>query len=506
MPPPLNVLLITADQWRGDCLSALGHPMVRTPNLDALARDGVLFRRHYAQAVPCGPSRACLLTGMYLQNHRSGTNGTPLDARHTNLALEVRRLGYEPALFGYTDTSADPRALDEGDVRLRTYEGIMDGFVPVAHLPGAPTNWVKALVRRGYAMPEDAEAMYAQVTDCPEAAGKGPSFAPAIYAAADSDTAFLTDEVIDYWRSQQGRPWVAHLSWLRPHPPWVAPAPYHAMYEAGDVPPFVAQDDYVAEGAQHPWLAWQLDRLPFRAPPSELVRRQFKATYYGLISEVDDNLGRLVAWLKQSGEYERTLIVFTTDHGEQLGDHWLLGKCGYFEQSYHIPLIIRDPRAAADAGRGRVVDRFTESVDLMPTILRWLGAVPPRQCDGRSLLPFLEGTEPQRWRDHAHWEFDFRDPRRGLPERAFGIGLDECNLNVIRGVRYKYVHFAGLPPLFFDLEEDPGELRNRVDDPRYAAEVLACAQALLSWRMANDERTLSHHHLGRNGAFVRPLA
>ncbi len=106
---PLNVLFITADQWRGDCLSALGHPMVRTPNLDALAADGVLFDRHYANAAPCGPSRASLHTGMYLQNHRSGTNGTPLDARHTNWALEAATLGYDPVLFGYTDTSRDPR-------------------------------------------------------------------------------------------------------------------------------------------------------------------------------------------------------------------------------------------------------------------------------------------------------------------------------------------------------------------------------------------------------------
>ena len=111
MPSPLNVLFITADQWRGDCLSALNHPVVRTPNLDALAAEGVLFRRHFANAVPCGPSRASLHTGMYLQNHRSGTNGTPLDARHTNWAKEAAAHGYDPVLFGYTDTSLDPRGL-----------------------------------------------------------------------------------------------------------------------------------------------------------------------------------------------------------------------------------------------------------------------------------------------------------------------------------------------------------------------------------------------------------
>ena len=103
-----NVLFVTADQWRGDSLSCAGHPVVRTPNLDRLATSGVRFARHFAQAAPCGPSRASLYTGMYLMNHRSATNGTPLDARHTNVALEARKLGYRPALFGYTDTSVDP--------------------------------------------------------------------------------------------------------------------------------------------------------------------------------------------------------------------------------------------------------------------------------------------------------------------------------------------------------------------------------------------------------------
>jgi arylsulfatase A-like enzyme len=110
MAAPLNILFITVDQWRGDCLSALGHPIVRTPHLDALAAEGVLFRRHFANAVPCGPSRASLHTGMYLQNHRSGTNGTPLDARHTNWAKELRAHGYDPVLVGYTDTAQDARS------------------------------------------------------------------------------------------------------------------------------------------------------------------------------------------------------------------------------------------------------------------------------------------------------------------------------------------------------------------------------------------------------------
>ena len=131
-----NVLFITADQWRGDCLSALGHRCVKTPNLDRLAGDGMLFARHYSQTTPCGPGRASLYTGLYLHNHRSVVNGTPLDARHTNVALEARKLGYDPALFGYTDAAPDPRVQVAGDPSLLSYEGVLPGMTPEGYLGG----------------------------------------------------------------------------------------------------------------------------------------------------------------------------------------------------------------------------------------------------------------------------------------------------------------------------------------------------------------------------------
>ena len=160
----MNILFIIADQWRGECLSALGHPHVKTPNLDALAAHGVAFRRHYAQAAPCGPSRACLYTGMYMQNHRSVLNGTPLDARHTNVALEARKAGYKPALFGYTDVSPDPRQYAPGDYVLGSYEGVLPGMVPVTHLTSGWKPWLAHLKAKGYQIPADPLAMFAAQT------------------------------------------------------------------------------------------------------------------------------------------------------------------------------------------------------------------------------------------------------------------------------------------------------------------------------------------------------
>ncbi len=511
-----NVLFITLDQWRGDCLSAAGHPVLQTPVFDRLATEGTIFLNHFAQASPCGPSRASLYTGMYLQNHRSGRNGVPLDARHSNVALEARRAGYEPVLFGYTDTTADPRGRDPNDPALDNYEGVLPGMVEALRLHDDLGPWLRHLRRRGHATPDGAAPhleIYRPVDLYPGADGRGPSFAPPGYPAADSLAAFMTDAILAHLEAQGGRPWFVHASYWHPHPPFIAPEPYNARYDPADMPSPRRAASLAAECAQHPFVAWRMERLRNRTwtlaaetCPTEMSESdlaQLRATYCGMINEVEDNVARLIDWLRSNGQYDDTLIVITSDHGEQLGDHWMLGKESYFDETFHVPLIVRDPRAAA--GRGRRVDAFTESVDVMPTILEWIGIPVPRQCDGHSLMAWLAGDTPAGWRDAAHWEYDFRDLVGQAAETALGLHSDECQLSVIRDRTYKYVHFAALPPLFFDLEADPDQLVDRAADPACAALVLRYAQKLLSWRMANDERTLTHLHVGK-GVFEQPNA
>jgi len=508
-----NVLLITADQWRGDSLSCLGHPCVKTPNLDALAAESLLFSSHYSVCAPCGPARASLLTGMYLQNHRSVRNGTPLDARHSNLALELREAGYDPVLFGYTDTSLDPCHHAPDEVTRHGYENVLPGFRPEILLPESnPEAWYDFLEANGYELPADRYQIYDPVPDYPGAEQRGRCFAPPLYAAEHSQTAFLTQGVLDYL-SRQREGWFVHLSYLRPHPPFCAPEPYNTLYDPEAVPPPRRAATIAEQAAQHPWLAAALSAQgdwfdPWLQPLGNGVDydrdvRQMRATYYGLISKVDHYLGLLIAALKESGAYDNTLIIFTSDHGEMLGDRWLLGKRGYFDEGYHIPLMLRDPDAAADGSRGRQVDVFTESVDIKPTILQWLGRGAPRQCDGASLLPFCHGRSPSGWRDEVHWEYDFREVDDPSLEQELSIPMDHCALNVIRDRRFKYVHFAALPPLLFDLESDPDETRNLAEDPGYAAPRMEMMGRLLSWRMANDERTLTGLKVTKEGVRER---
>ena len=168
---------------------------MRSPHLDALAAEGVLFERHFANAVPCGPSRACLHTGMYLHNHRSGTNGTPLDRRFTNWALELRRAGYDPALFGYTHTAPDPRYMTSDDPRLGTDEGILPGITPVVDMATHCGPWRDWLKQFGYRLPDDHGATYGQrVAEHNDAAVPRPS----LYSADHTDTRFLVQSAMDY--------------------------------------------------------------------------------------------------------------------------------------------------------------------------------------------------------------------------------------------------------------------------------------------------------------------
>jgi len=500
----MNILFITADQWRGECLSLLGHPVVKTPHLDALAKESTVFRQHYAQATPCAPSRTSIHTGMYMHNHRCVGNGTPVDRRFNNWVLEARAAGYAPSLFGYTDTARDHRGMEPDDPRLTHYSEPLPGFE--SHTPyrsNVSTEWVDSLIAKGYPMPANLWNLYGDTVEGLEWEDGGDVPLPLAIKAEDNETHYMVDRCIEWIKGQQ-KPWITHLSLLRPHPPFAAPEPYNRLYDPASMAIPGRGQSAEQEARQHPFMNYHLQQTNVRAPDSDRIMQRIWASYYGLMSEVDDNLGRLFDLLKTSGQWDSTLIIFTSDHGEQMGDHWLSGKLGYFDQSYYIPLIIRDPCPAAHPSRGKQIDAFSENVDLMPTILEWLKLEIPSQCDGNSLLPILHTAKvPGSWRREVHWEYDFRSPDDASGADDFDFSAHQSSLSVIRDQQFKYVHFTALAPLFFDLQQDPGECVNLADNPDYQSLLLEYAQKMLSWRMKHTDRALTETLLTKKGPVTR---
>ncbi|HEY5302671.1 MAG TPA: sulfatase-like hydrolase/transferase [Acidimicrobiales bacterium] len=479
----MNVLFITLDQFRADSYGAAGHPLVATPTLDRLARGGVRLARHYSQAAPCSPGRAALYTGTYQMNNRVVANGSPLAHRFDNVARLARRGGYVPTLFGYTDQGLDPtQARGVDDPRLDSYDGVLPGFVLGHYLPESQATWVEYLRGLGYDVPFGWEP-----------ALRGESERPAEHSL----TGFLTAKFLE-WLDAQESGWFAHVSYLRPHPPYAAAGEYSTLYDPADVEMPISPVD---ASERHPLHEIALGVTASAAPREEEAMRHLRAQYYGMISEVDLHLGRIVQRLEQRGELNDTLIIVTSDHGDQLGDHGLIEKLGFFPQSYHILGLWCDPRSS-DAGR--VVDGFTENVDIAPTLADALGLEIPAQFDGRVLTPLLRGDAVE-WRTSAHYEWDYRaffisQVHESWPRDR---SLSRQNLAVSVNNEIAYVQFGDGSYLCFDLANDPTWRTPCADLER----VLGAAQEMLLWRQEHLSREFTDMLLGpeRHGRWPQEL-
>ncbi len=509
---PGKILYIIIDQLRADCLNGAMAASVDMPNLRNLMDESVTFNRHYSVTTPCGPSRASLFTGLYAMNHRSVQNGNPLSSSHPTIATQMRHAGYDPLLFGYTDTSIDPEGLHPNDPALRSYEGLAQGFSEIIRMRfDDSSSWLGDLKAKGYQLPKSYWDNYKPVSS--DGNGKPAPSDPAFYSSEDSDTAFLTNQTLRELSVRTHLDWFSTLTYIRPHPPLVAPAPYNKMYQgqSGIMPVRPKSIDEMK--AIHPFyeaffntpsqhgLFWgfdgQLDQM------SDETIAELRAVYYGLITELDQHIGRLLQFLHESGQYDDTLIVFTADHGETLGDHHMWGKNNPHNTSFHVPLIIRDPRNRQTAGTQ--IDAFTESIDVAPTLLDWVDVVQPLGFNGHSLLPFIEGKHPDNWRDHMFAEMDMSGEFYDLRyQQQFGTTPRQTGFAILQDNQFKLVHFnGGVKPLFYNIGEDPDEANNVADDPAFAAQLLAMTQKMLDHRMTHAHHALSRMSLTADGLVSR---
>ncbi|MDE4192311.1 sulfatase-like hydrolase/transferase [Phaeobacter gallaeciensis] len=499
--PRKNVLFILIDQLRADCLTGALAEHVELPNLRAFMETAVTFQRNYTVVNPCGPSRASILTGQYAMNHRSVRNGTPLRHDAPTLAGEMRKAGYLPMLFGYTDTSRDPRVHHPNDPAVQTYEYHMADFHEMLEMRLEMSYpWRSHLMNRGYTF-DDYWDLYKPVSPT----GGAPRLNdPAPYRAEDSDTAFLTDRFLATMPAYGDQSWFAHLTYIRPHPPLVAPAPYNDMYDPAALPLPNRLADAEAERALHPFFGPAIDAVtpastvlgfPDLGADDDVVQT-LRAIYLGLASEVDAHIGRVLQFLKDSGQEDNTLVIISADHGEMLGDRHSWGKFSVYDAAYQTPLIVRLPGNGARAGSG--VQEITESIDLTPTILDWVGQEIPNAMDGTSLLPLLRGEAPTDWRRYSYSELDFADPAT-TGAGAFGIRPSEASLAILRDERFTLVEFAAdLPPILFD-HQGAGEMENVAGDPALQADLARLTRTMLRHRMRNADHTLSLHEITTNG-------
>jgi arylsulfatase A-like enzyme len=499
-----NVLFILCDQLRADHLSCYGHPVLHTPAIDALAERGVRFTNGFVQSGVCGPSRMSYYTGRYASTHASTWNFVPLPLAERTLGDHLAVHGRSVHLIGKSHVTADHAGLRARGIDPDSDAGkfaVAGGFRAIARHEDTPAtrkdynNWLQA---RGY-KGEDPWAFYA-------AAVEGSSgevlpgwlmrhaHLPARVRAEDSETAYVSDLAIEFIRTTR-EPWVLHLSYIKPHWPYVAPAPYHAAFRSYRAPLLPRSSD----PDEHPVIAAyrQLDECRSFARPE--VAQHVRPAYMGLIQEIDRHLGRVLGALDESGQADETLIIFSSDHGDFLGDRGLGEKELFYDEVHKVPLIVVDPSPAADATRGRMEERLVQAIDMLPTILDALELpAPPEWLEGHSLVPMLRGTEMTE-RDCVFSELDYsmREVRNFL-----GLApLHPCRAWMVRTRHWKYIHWHGFRPQLFDLFSDKYEQHDLHDSALHASIRSQMRERLFHWmstlkhRAAADEElieTLGH--------------
>ena len=310
---------------------------------------------------------------------------------------------------------------------------------------------------------------------------------PANVAEPDSETPWLTSQAIDFLDSDKARsPWLCHLSYIKPHWPYIVPAPYHAMYGPDDILP--ANRDPAERADPHPVYARFMANQIGQAFSRDEVRQAAIPAYMGLIKQCDDQIGRLFRHLEASGRMQDTMVVITSDHGDYLGDHWLGEKDLFHMASVKVPMIVYDPRPEADATRGSRCDALVEAIDLTATFIEAAGgAVPGHIVEGRALTPFLHGAAPADWRDCAISEYDYS----ATPMAAeLNLAPRDARLFMVATRDWKLIHAeGGFRPILFDLTRDPQELTDLGASPAHGAVIDGLYRQLFRWARRMSQRT-----------------
>ncbi len=437
-----NILLITADQFRADCLGCAGHPVVETPYLDQLAADGTRFTHAYTAVPACVPARAAILTGMDQWNHgRLAAAGGDYLAFPATMAEELSAAGYQTAVIGHM-----------GQTPKRALYGFQQGTILEDY-----TAWLDRQTQGVYGYTDHGvspNSWVARPSNLPE-------HLHVTHWKAGEAIRFLE-------RRDPTKPYFLWLSFIRPHAPFDAPREYFDMYRDHPDLPDPAVGDWAAAFDRR---IDDIDAPRTRRTPAEIRRAQ--AGYYGNITFIDHQIGRILNALRttQRAAFANTMAIFTSDHGEMLGDHHHWRKTYAYEGSANIPFVVRLP-AAWGAPQGQVRTEPIELRDIMPTLLDAADCSIPESVDGTSLLPLVRGEDPS-WREFVQGEYSQCYTR-------------ETGMQYVTDGREKYIwfHHTG-EEQFFDLEADPYECHDLSLDPSHAERITVWRSRLAQ---INEER------------------
>ena len=380
--PVKNILFIMCDQLRADHLSCFGHPRLHTPNLDRLAARGVIFDRAYVNSPVCGPSRMSYYTGRYVHSHGASWNFVPLKAGEMTIGDHLRPLGVRSVLVGKTHMRADLAGMSRLGIDPQSQIGVRiaecgfdpyerdDGIHPYSGHDPDP-SYSDYLRRNGFDGDNPWET-WANSTEDEDGTLRSGWFLkysnrPARIPDEHSETPYITRRAMDFIREAGEQPWCLHLSYIKPHWPYIVPEPYASMYTAEDALPVVRSE--AERENPHPVYAAMMDHRVSQTFSRDGVREAVMPGYMGLIKQIDDQMGVLFQFLEDQGLMDKTMIVFTADHGDYLGDHWMGEKDLFHEPVIKAPLIVYDPDPRADATRGTRCQALVEAVDIAPTFL-----------------------------------------------------------------------------------------------------------------------------------------
>ncbi len=438
---PRNILFILSDDHRYDAMSFLGHPWLETPHMDRLARNGVHFPKAMVTTSLCSPSRASILTGLYAHSHRVVDNYNPVPRDLVFFPQYLQRAGYDTAFFGKWHM---------GDV-----DDPQRGFDHWVAFKGQGTYWPDG---------------HGTTREVPQTSYTGLNVNGRQVPQKGYITDELTDYTLDWLDARRGaKPWFVYLSHKAVHSDFVPADRHRGRYADKPFPAPKSLAPTPENLRDKPmWLQNQRNSrhgadFGYNLPDFDLAA--YYRRYCEALLAVDDNIGRLLAWLERKGQLESTLVVYMGDNGFQFGEHGLIDKRTAYEASIRVPLLFHCPDLLPQGTR---VSQTVANIDIAPTLLEVAGLKPPAHMHGRSFLPLAMGKSIP-WREYTLYEYYWEQNYPQTP-----------TMHALVGDQWKYIRYQGLWDLneFYNLEDDPGEQRNLIHVPAQQQRIAAMNQLL----------------------------